>query len=43
MKQFNTDKAVVKIQGSVDHDKLKKATEAFLKKAQQQRKVKKQP
>lgn len=33
MKQFNTDKAVVKIHGSVDHDKLKKATEAFLKKA----------
>lgn len=41
MNEYISNKAVVKIQGSVDHDKLKKATEAFLKKAEQQRKVKK--
>lgn len=41
MKQFNKNKSVVRIQGSVDQDKLKKATEAFLKKAQQYKEGKK--
>lgn len=41
MKQFNTDKAVVKIHGSVNQDQLKKSTEAFLKKALKQKEGKK--
>lgn len=42
MEQHKTNKSVVRIQGSVDQDKLKKATEAFLKKAQQYKEGKKQ-
>ena len=41
MEHHKTNKSVVRIQGSVEQDKLKKATEAFLKKAQQYKEGKK--
>ena len=41
MKEYRTDKAIVRIHGTVNQERLVKSTETFLKKAEKQRREKK--
>ena len=40
MKEFKTDKAIIRIHGEPNLERVKAATERFLKKAEQQRREK---